>query len=122
MSQVNRQHDKISVAESVVEKQLAYYNANDLEGFASTYAEDIEIYDLPEGTLRFKTREELLNRYGKTFALKPKARIASRIVEGNKVIDHEFYMREGMTEEGAVVAIYEVDTEKALIAKVWFIK
>lgn len=46
-------HYEMTLAEKIVEKQLAYYNANDLEGFTSTYTEDVEIYDLPSGALRF---------------------------------------------------------------------
>lgn len=109
-------------AEQVVQKQLDFYNAGDLEGFASTYTEDVEIYDLPQGALRFKSRSELLKRYEVTFSKNPRARIEKRIVEGNKVIDHEYYMRDGLLEEGSVVAIYEVDMEKRLICKVWFLK
>lgn len=112
----------MTLAEKIVEDQLRFYNANDLEGFASTYTEDVQIFDLPSGTLRYASRETLTARYAATFDMKPKARIANRIVEGNKVIDHEFYIREGMVEEGSVVAIYEVDLEKALISKVWFLK
>lgn len=122
MYQADHCNANMSLAEQVVEKQLAFYNANDLEGFALTYTEDVEVFDLPEGTLRLKSREALKARYAKTFELKPKARIVNRIVEGNKVIDHEFYLREGMTEEGSVVAIYEVDTHRAQISKVWFLK
>ncbi len=110
------------LSEFVVEEQLNYYNAHDVEGFASTYTEDIEIYDLPSGTLRFKGNNELKERYAKNFETHPHARIKKRIVEGNKVIDHEFYMRDGMTDEGSVVAIYEVDAVQAKISKVWFLK
>jgi len=116
------QNHDMSKAEEIVERQLSHYNSNDLEGFLSTYTEDVEIYDLPSGELRFKSKEALRERYEETFKLKPKARIVNRIVDGNKVIDHEFYIREGMVEEGSVVAIYEVDLEQELISKVWFLK
>lgn len=111
-----------SIAHQVVSLQIDAYNANDIDAFAATYTEDVEIYDLPAGTLRFSGNDNLKTRYTATFALHPHARIAQRIVEGNKVIDHEFYLRDGMTEEGSVVAIYEVDEEKRQIAKVWFLK
>lgn len=112
----------MTLAEKIVETQLSFYNANNLEGFASTYTEDVEIYDLPSGALRYRTRATLIERYATTFKMKPKARIANRIVEGNKVIDHEFYLREDMSEEGSVVAIYEVNLEQERISKVWFLK
>lgn len=112
----------ISKAEQVVELQLHYYNAHDVKGFASTYTEDVEIYDLPEGSLKFKGNSVLEERYARNFETKPHARIERRIVEGNKVIDHEFYIREGMDTEGSVVAIYEVDLDKEQISKVWFLK
>lgn len=109
-------------AEEVVEKQLAFYNAHDLKGFCSTYTDTIEIYDLPAGTLRFKGNEALKARYALNFETKPHARIATRIVEGNKVIDHEYYIRDGMLEEASVVAIYEVNPEVGKISRVWFLK
>lgn len=110
----------MSTPESVVSLQIDYYNDNDLMGFASTYHPDIEIYDLPAGTLRYSGRENLIERYREPFTKKPHARIAQRTVEGNKVIDHEFFIREGMEKEGSVVAIYEV--EETLIRRVWFLK
>ncbi|MFW5891265.1 MAG: hypothetical protein ACOCUI_03510 [bacterium] len=115
-------NDKMTLAEEIVKKQLDFYNSSDLEGFTSTYTEDVEIYDLPSCKLRFKSRNVLLKEYADTFSKKPNARILKRIVQGNKVIDHELYIREGMDKEASIVAIYEVDLEKKLISKVWFIK
>ncbi len=120
VSQSEKQIAHMNSPESVVALQIDYYNANDLMGFASTYHPDIEIYDLPAGTLRYTGRDNLIERYREPFTKKPHARIAQRTVEGNKVIDHEFYIREGMEKEGSVVAIYEV--EGSLIRRVWFLK
>lgn len=117
----NKEKD-ISIAEKVVDKQLKFYNSSDLEGFASTYTEDIEIYDLPSGKLKFKSKDDLIKNYSDTFKRNPKARIENRIIKDNKIIDNEYYIKDGMDEEAAIVAIYEVDLEKKLIAKVWFIR
>lgn len=120
MSQI--QGTPSTISEKVVAKQIDAYNANDIVAFSNLYTEDVEIYDLPAGTLRFQGRALLFERYKETFKLKPQARIQQRIVSGNKVIDHEFYIREGMAEEGAVVAIYEVNEALEQISKVWFLK
>ena len=106
--------------EQVVEKQLSCYNAHDMDGFASTYSDTVQIFDLPSGDLRFTGVDVLRTRYTETFALNCKARIEKRIIEGNKVIDHEFYIRDGMETEGSVVVVYEVIDEK--IQNVWFIR
>lgn len=119
---MNNNMSNISLAEQFVEKQLKFYNSGDLEGFASTYTGDVEIYDLPSGKLNFKSRETLIKNYEDTFSRNPRARIEKRIIKDNKVIDNEYYIKDGMDKEAAIVAIYEVDLEQMLISKVWFIR
>ncbi len=107
-------------AEQIVQKQLDYYNAHDIDGFISTYHPEIEIFNLFDGTSMIKGLEAMRTRYTERFQVsKAHAKLENRIVIGNKVIDHEhvtFADREGLVK---AVAVYEVKEE--LINKVYFI-
>ena len=109
-----------STPEAVVQKQLEAYNARDLDAFLATYADDIQIFDLPDKLL-MRGHAELRERYSKTFA-DPRlhAEILNRIVLVNTVIDHERVRVTFPDGPGTVeaVAIYEVRDGK--IATVWF--
>ena len=106
--------------EAVVQKQLEAYNARDLDTFVATYADDVQLFDLPDKLL-MRGHVELRDRYRKTFA-DPRlhAEIVNRIVLGNTVIDHERVRVTFPDGPGTVeaVAIYEVREGK--IATVWF--
>ncbi len=52
--------------EKLVQKQLDYYNENNLEAFVSTYHEDIEIINLEDNTLILKGIEALTEKYRET--------------------------------------------------------
>lgn len=107
-------------AEQIVQVQLDYYNAHDIEGFLSTYHPEIEIFNLFDGTTMIRGLVAMRERYTERFQVsKAHAELANRIVIGNKVIDHEhvtFADREGLVK---AVAVYEVVDE--LIKKVYFI-
>lgn len=110
----------MSKAEQIVQKQLDYYNAHDLEKFVELYHDDIEILNLIDNKLMYKGIQTLKERYTERFKLpKLHAELANRIVIGNKVIDHELVT--GIREDEVVkaVAVYEVDDN--LIKRVWFI-
>lgn len=108
----------------IVDQQLLAYNSQDIEAFAATYHEDVEIHHFPGG-LQYKGKQELISRYGPKFA-KLKCLEASslkRIVEGRFLVDHE--LAESCSEEDRVVdrsvkviAMYEV--EDGLIKRVLF--
>ncbi|NVN18605.1 steroid delta-isomerase [Muricauda sp. HICW] len=106
-------------AESVVQEQLGAYNERDIDAFAGTYTQDVELYQFPK-KLNVKGIAKLKQQYGTFFENTPdlKGEIVNRIVIGNKVIDHE-----SVTVNGSVfkaIAIYEVvDGE---ITKVTFIQ
>ena len=108
-------------AEAIVDRQLAAYNAKDLEAFLACYAPTAELFELPGQSLASGTAA-LRERYQQRFA-DPllHATIANRIVIGDKVIDHEQIRRTWPEGPGTweVVAIYEV--EAGLIARTWFI-
>ena len=103
---------------AVVERQLAAYNARDLERFAATYTDDVTIHRMPEQQNAIRGKEQLRAVYRERFASPSlHAEILSRIVLGNKVIDHERVT--GIREQPLeALAIYEV--AGGLIRTVWF--
>lgn len=106
--------------EKIVQNQLDFYNAHDLEGFISTYADDITIYSMIDNTVILKGKEELKEKYYERFkVLKVHAELVNRIVIGNKIIDHEYVTGLKRDEIVKAVAVYEI--EDSLIKRVWFI-
>jgi hypothetical protein len=103
---------------AVVERQLAAYNARDLERFAATYSDDVTIHRMPAQPDAIRGKEQLRAVYRERFASSHlHAEILSRIVLGNKVIDHERVT--GIREQPLeALAIYEV--AGGLIRAVWF--
>ncbi|MEC7771259.1 MAG: nuclear transport factor 2 family protein [Bacteroidota bacterium] len=106
-------------AESIVQEQLDAYNQRDIEAFANTYAQDVELYQFPY-KLNIKGNSKLKEQYAVFFENTPDlhCEIKNRIVLGNKVIDEE-----SVTINGAIyraVAIYEV--ENGEIEKVTFLQ
>ncbi len=104
----------------VVQNQLDYYNNHDLDGFLSTYKEDVKIYNLIDHSIILEGKEALKEKYRERFQIfKVHAVLKDRIVIGNKVIDHEHVT--GLQTDTIVkaVAIYEI--EDGLIKNVWFI-
>lgn len=106
----------------VVSRQLELYNAHDLEGFCSCYADDAELRNMGETGILSSTKDELREMYRRKFSNSAlKARIANRIVKGNFVIDHELVEGVGAGDKPLeVVAIYKVDGD--LIQSVLFIR
>ncbi len=107
--------------ESVVELQLQRYNAHDVEGFAATYAQDVEIFDAPgDSRPRLVGREALRRYYDERFRRNPRlnCRVAQRIVEGNYVIDQEVCSIAPDKPTVNAAAIYQV--QSGLIRRVWF--
>lgn len=104
----------------VVKAQLEHYNNHNLDGFCEQFSDGIEIYDLPDNTLRFKGIEEFRVRYKNYFEdLKPNAKLVNRIELGNKIIDHEHLTKAGYDGILDAVAIYLVEGGK--ISKAWFL-
>jgi hypothetical protein len=106
--------------ESVVQKQLDYYNDNNLEGFISTYHDDVEILNLEDNTIIMKGKEALTEKYRERFEVqKVQAEVLNRMVIGQKVIDHEAVI--GIKKDGLVYAVAVYKVESDLIKKVWFL-
>lgn len=109
-------------AEEVVQKQVEAYNARDTEAFLATYAEDAQLFELPDKLLARGTAQ-LRERYTKRFADPGlHAEIVQRIALGNTVVDHERVRLMLPDGQGPgtleAIAIYEVRDGK--ITNVWF--
>jgi len=90
----------------------------DLDAFAATYTDDVLLYRMPTKEPSTAGKAALRDVYRQRFA-SPNlhATVLSRMVLGNKVIDHERIV--GIREEAIeAVAVYEVDG--GLIRAVWF--
>lgn len=106
--------------ESLIQKQLDYYNANDLEGFISTYHKDIEILNLEDQSLILTGIDDLKEKYKERFYVqKVQAKLVNRMVIGNKVIDHESVSGIKENEDVKAIAVYQVEDD--LIRRVWFL-
>ncbi|UFH54615.1 nuclear transport factor 2 family protein [Spirosoma sp. KNUC1025] len=96
--------------ESLIQKQVDAYNARDIDAFLATYADDIELYDLPDKLLA-KGKEAMRKQYGTLFsqAKSLHCEIANRIVINNTVIDHEKVTINPNQPTIQAVAIYKVE-------------
>ena len=102
----------------IIDRQTEAYNARDLARFAAFYAESIRIFRMPAFEAAISGKAQLLQEYqGRFSAPLLHADIISRIVLGNKVIDHE-RVHGILAEPIEAVAVYEVTD--GLIQKVWF--
>ncbi|MDK2595519.1 nuclear transport factor 2 family protein [Pseudoalteromonas obscura] len=108
---------------NIVDRQLEAYNNQDIDAFAATYSEDVEIYQ--SQTLVFKGKQALIERYGKKFSSLSYLHASSltRIVQGHFLIDHELAQSSTLPSKEIdhsvkVVAAYEV--KDGLICKVTF--
>ncbi len=106
---------------SVIDTLLRAYNDRDIEAFVATYTEDVVCYEYGQSTPFIEGKQRLRLAYGAMFQMSPDlfAESTNRIVQGNKVIDHE--VAEGINGGGKVqvVVIYEIND--GLISKVTFI-
>ncbi|BDG02135.1 nuclear transport factor 2 family protein [Anaeromyxobacter oryzae] len=77
---------------AVVQRQLEAYNAQDLDAFVATYADDVVITSASTGQTLASGKEALRQRYGTMFQRFPRnrCRVVERRVEGDRVVlDHE---------------------------------
>jgi hypothetical protein len=104
-----------------VERQLAAYNAGDLEAFVACYAREV-VFEDADGGQQTTGRDEMRRRYGELFATSPslRAEVPSRIRVGSYVVDEE---RVSGFPGGDVhaIAIYRLDAE-GLIDRVRFLR
>jgi imidazolonepropionase-like amidohydrolase len=108
-------------AEAIVQRQLEAYNAHDIEAFLATYAEDVEIFSLPNSETPDTTGLAAMRQiYGEMFAGLPdlNCQVVDRVVEGSYVIDQELCIVSAGEPRMRATAIYQV--ENGLIRRVWF--
>jgi putative hydrolase of HD superfamily len=104
---------------AVVQRQLDNYNAQNLDGFANTFAVDAEVFiNLGDSVAGIVGRDQIRERYGRMFRDNPgnKSTLIGRMVQGNFVFDHEWIT--GRENDLKIMAIYEV--EEGLIKRCWF--
>ena len=65
--------------EKIVQQQIEFYNTQDLGGFASTYSDDIIVYNFPENTIALSGKQALIERYTETFKKKMFAEIKNHL-------------------------------------------
>lgn len=101
----------MSPAETLVQRQLQAYNARDIEALLACYAADAEHHQLHGGLLA-RGHAQLRSRFLARFA-EPDlhARLLSRTVMGNWVVDHERVRRNFPQGRGTVemLCLYEVE-------------
>jgi hypothetical protein len=101
-------------ATDLIEKQIAAFNARDIEGFLACFASDARILDAG-GTLMAEGHDGVLQMYVPLFANSPElhSEITNRIQIGGWVIDDEhttgFVLPGYPTELRAVVVNHVVD-------------
>ena len=106
---------------ALVQGQLDAYNAQDVDGLCSFYADDVAVADL-NAAPNLHGIDAYRERHVGLFAQFPqnKAELVSRIVIGNTVIDRERVFRNPQATPFEVAAIYTITGDK--IARVDFVK
>ncbi len=106
--------------ETVVQEQLSAYNAKDLPRLLSTYSEDAEQYTL-HGELLAKGHKAMAERYLARFS-EPDlhARLLSRTIVGNIVVDHESITRNFPEGRGTLELLCVYEVRDGLICKASF--
>ncbi|MFW6300477.1 MAG: nuclear transport factor 2 family protein [Oceanicaulis sp.] len=106
----------------LAERQLAAYNARDLDAFAACFSEDVEVYDFP-GVLSLSGRDAFRARFIDRFKSEGLEAIAvHRAVIGSRVIDHERVWLEGRENSAPIDLVVIYTVRDGLIARVDFIK
>lgn len=110
----------------IVDQQLTAYNNQDIEAFAATYHDDIEIFSAETGRI-MSGKNALISHYGAKFKSLTflKATSLKRIVHNYFLIDHELAESSKLPSKEIdtqvkVIAAYEV--VDGLIKKVTFMK
>ena len=109
----------VDSAEAPVQRQLDAYNARDLERFLAEYADDVVVYRPPATVPQIVGKRALGEHYAKNRFHLPQlhARLISRIVSGEIVVDQEEVTGVPGGVLGAV-AVYKVKGGR--IEAVWF--
>lgn len=109
------QSDKIMTPKEIVQENLDFYNNRNIEGFMTSFSDDIKIYNHGDSRPFLVGRTEVRKIYTNLFEKSPElhSKILKRIVFGNKIIDHESITgRNGHKDILELVLIYEVKAQK----------
>ena len=101
--------------EEIVQENLDFYNKGDIEGFMTSFSDDIALFEFGKATPSYQGLDAIRKVYTRLFNSSPElySTILHRAVMGNKVIDHESITgRNGKTEPLELVLIYEVNNQK----------
>ncbi len=60
---IQESEDNRMNSEKIVQKQLEFYNNHDLEGFISTYYDEVEVYNLIDNSIMIRGKEQLKDSY-----------------------------------------------------------
>jgi len=105
--------------EGPVQRQLDAYNARDLERFLAEYTEDVQVFRPPAKEPVLSGKQAFGEHYARNRFTLPNlhAKLVSRIVSGNIVVDHEDIA--GLFGANiSAVAVYEVVGDR--IRAIWF--
>ena len=108
----------MAISEKAAQGQLDAYNAHDLGGFLSWYADDVQGIDHDTGEVLFASKAEMVPRYEERFrdaALH--CALVNRMVLRDVVVDHEKITASSGQREAIV--IYDVNPN-GLIGRVRF--
>lgn len=107
--------------ETLAQRQLDAYNAQNIEAFLEVYADDVEVRTFPSNELTYKGIDRMRERYTALFEQNPNqhAALLSRLIKGTTVIDHEHVTGRANGVETEAIAMYEVSNGK--ISNVWFV-
>jgi hypothetical protein len=110
-----------SAAARVVDASVDAYNRHDLDAYAALFAPSARVYLHPAEVITSGTTA-LRNRYREQWRENPRLRVqvASRMLQGNYVVDHQHSVGWADGQDVRVVAIYEVRNGR--IQNLWFVR
>ena len=108
-------------AEDIVQKQVAAYNARNIDDFSAFHHPEVELYSLGEKVPFVIGRQKLWTRYKEIFDQSPNlhTEVVQRMTLGNTVIDKEIITGRNGVDTKNFIAIYEI--EEGLIRRAHFV-
>jgi hypothetical protein len=105
----------------IAQGQLDAYNQQNIEGFLSWYAEDVEVYNFPD-ELVYQGKAQMRKVYTNAWARNPqqKAAVTNRMTLGSTVMDKERVTGRANGQTAEVIAIYKIENGK--IQQVYFVR
>lgn len=113
--------ENVSSPRDLAQLQLEAYNAKDIDRFLSAYSDSVQVFTFPN-QLQYRGITAMRKNYAGFFEQMPKVNceVASRIVHGQTVIDHEKLTGFPNGKTIYAVAIYVIARGK--IQNVYFVR